>query len=262
MKFFLIFLAVSLLELPSAYSNSEIKEPVHYPDCIEPEYSPEYILEKVNQAWDISWERFYQPKTNQFYDYLTSYEKGKELAHLPTAEEVSRLYPNDGGFGTGMEDCMISAGVMLSMIVDQYDVTGNKHLRKSAKDVFSGIKLSATVHNVHGFLARGVSADADAAQLDLTMVTTDWRTGEGITWNGKYRRVWYNVRESGEAALAQLMAADFQPFGKDQKSLLLRAIIRLDYQKVSTCGIFYLQGAYWKAKRKEFLPKAQYHSLN
>jgi hypothetical protein len=66
---------------------------------------------------------------------LTSYEDGKELSHLPTAAEVERQYPNVYGYGTGMEDCMISAGVMLSMIVDRYTgeqlrfLAGRRHLR-------------------------------------------------------------------------------------------------------------------------------------
>lgn len=381
-------------------------------------------LDKINKAWEVTWERFYHPKTNQFYDYLISYEKGKELSHLPTAEEISRLYPNDCGYGTGMEDCMISAGVLLSMIVDKYDVTENDDLREYAHNVFKGIKLSATVHNIHGFLARGVcvedgkstyicssrdqythavhglwryyhsplsnsetrieigeilaaiadrmesfviptndysfmradgtpdvrgiskmwnvkgheaarlpmiyaaawdatgekkyyelyrnyiessveqsfniedgtptysflqmqcsfeilialeennelkdkmkeimkmtsdravnraiNAHNNASELDLTMLTTDWRDGKGLDPKEDYRKVWYNSRESGEAALAQLMCT-YKTIEEDQISLLLEAINRLDYNKVSSSGIFYLQGAYWKARKQQIL---------
>ena len=83
----------------------------------------------MDKAWDVSWQRFYLPKTQLFYDYLTSYEPGRELAHLPTADEVRRQYPNECGYGTGMEDCMISAGVMLSLIVDRYAVTQDESRR-------------------------------------------------------------------------------------------------------------------------------------
>ena len=34
-----------------------------------------------------------------------------------------------------------------------------------------------------------------------------------------------------------------------QKELLVKAIERLDYDRVSSNGIFYLQAAYWKARR-------------
>ena len=118
-----------------------------------------YIEDCVRQAWDVSWERFYHSKTNLFYDYLTIYESGKELSHLPTVNEVARLYPNINGYDTGMEDCMISAGIMLSMLIDQYAVTTNEKLRELAYSVFKGIQLCATVHGVPGFLARGVCVE-------------------------------------------------------------------------------------------------------
>lgn len=375
-------------------------------------------LEKsINNAWRVSWERFFHPETEMFYDYLSSYEKGKWLAHLPVAEEVKRQYPNFQGYDTGMEDCMISAGVMLTMIVDQYAVTKDEQLRRFAHAVFRGIKRCTTeagflarcvctedhqsiyinssrdqyTHAVHGlwyyfnsplcdtktrkeigillsayadrmirnvipendydFLradgtrdTRGISrmwnvqgheaarlpmiyaaawnatgnvtyyqlyrkyigpaidqsftipdktttygylqmvcslelleslekekglkekmrrvkqmiaercksrlvnADQKAPTLDLTVAGTDWRTGEGLKPQGAYRKVWYNIRESGEAALTQLMVQ-----GKNidpvQKELLVKAIERLDYDHVSSNGIFYLQAAYWKGRR-------------
>ena len=61
----------------------------------------------AEQAWEVTWSRFYLPRTHLFYDYLTSYEPGRGLAHLPTASEVARQVPNECGYGTGMEDGMI-----------------------------------------------------------------------------------------------------------------------------------------------------------
>jgi len=371
--------------------------------------------------WEVTWKRFYLPRTHLFYDYLTSYRPGRELAHLPTADEVRRQVPNECGYGTGMEDCMISAGVMLSLIVDRYAVTKDETLRQRALDVFAGIRLSATAHGVPGFLARGVcaedlkgiypnssrdqythavhglwhyyhsplcspqtrseigkilaavadrmtrnvtpqndydslradgtrdtrgisrmwnvkgheaarlpmiyaaawdatgkqqyrdlyrkylapaveqsqsvedwqptyawlqmqgslelllalerdpelkrkmrqimvsvagrcasrarSASKRAEGLDLTMLCSDWRTGEGLSSKGRYRKVWYCIRESGEAALAQLMVED-AAFPQEQRRLLVEAITRLDSERVSSNGIFYLQAAYWKDRRR------------
>ena len=378
------------------------------------------LAECMDQAWTVSWNRFYLPATNLFYDYLTSYQPGRELAHLPTAEEVRRQYPNECGYGTGMEDGMISAGVMLSLIVDRYAVTKDESLRDRANSVFQGIQLCATAHGVPGFLARAVCdedlksiyfnssrdqythavhglwlllhsplctpetkkaigeilsgiadrmtrnvipendydslradgtrdtrgisrmwnvkgheaarlpmiyaaawdatgrkeyfnlyrkylepavkqsfvveeqqptyallqmqvslelllsleedpdlkqqmrevmtmvsqrcadrarrADQAAPKLDLTVTCSDWRTGEGLRWKGQYRKVWYNIRESGEAALTQLVDQG-KAFPVEQQKLLSCAIKRLDYDRVSSCGIFYLQAAYWKACR-------------
>ncbi|MDR1201317.1 MAG: hypothetical protein LBL58_06775 [Tannerellaceae bacterium] len=110
----------------------------------------------INEAWEVAWERFYHPKTNLFYDYISSYEKGKELAHLPTLEEVSKQYPNPCGYGTGMEDCMIIGGVMLSTIVDMYEITKDDSLINPAINVFNGIKRCTTIPDNLGFVARGI----------------------------------------------------------------------------------------------------------
>ena len=114
------------------------------------------LSEKMESAWNVTWQRFYLPKTRLFYDYLSSYESGKELSHLPKAEEVMRQYPNRMGYDTGMENCMISAGVLMDMVVDRYAVTNDESLREKAFRIFEGIKLCATVHGIDGFLARGV----------------------------------------------------------------------------------------------------------
>jgi hypothetical protein len=376
--------------------------------------------EHMERAWKVSFERFYHPKTKLFYDYITSYEKNKWLAHLPTREEISRQYPNEYGYGTGMEDCMISAGVMLDLIADRYAVTGDRKLKQIARDVFEGVYRTATVHGINGFLPRGLSPEdaescyiassrdqythavhglwvyhrsplsegparkriarvltaiadrmkatviaennynalmADGRQdprgiqkmwevkaheaarlpmiyaaawivsgdekyyhyyreyiadavaqsfdiedqtptysllqmqscfellssiekdmtlkkqmddimgdvsrraaqrairanqiaktLDLTLLPSDWRTGEGIRTGSVAREVWYNPRESGEAAVTQLIGG-CGALDKVQREMLNTAILRIDYDRVATSGIFYLQGAYWKARR-------------
>lgn len=119
--------------------------------------SPTPALEKqMDQAWQVTWGRFFQKDVHTFMDYLSSYEPGKELAHLPTAEEVKRQYPNPCGYSTGMEDGMILGGAMLSLLSDRYAVTKEKDLRERAAEVFSGMRLSVTVHGVRGFVARNV----------------------------------------------------------------------------------------------------------
>ena len=117
------------------------------------------LQEKMDQAWQIAWSRFFQKDVQTFMDYLSSYEAGKELAHLPTAEEVARQYPNPCGYSTGMEDGMILGGAMLSLICDRFAVTGEKSLRVSAAQVFGGMHRCATVHGVRGFIARNVCVE-------------------------------------------------------------------------------------------------------
>ena len=92
----------------------------------------------MDQAWEMIWTRFYQPKIQTFADYLSSYEAGHEQNHLPTAEEVGRQYPNPCGYGTGMEDGMILGGAMLSILADRFAVTGEDALRAQSREVGRG----------------------------------------------------------------------------------------------------------------------------
>lgn len=117
------------------------------------------LEDKIDEAWQVTWTRFFQKDVQTFMDYLSSYEPGKELAHLPTAAEVKRQYPNPCGYSTGMEDGMILGGAMLSLLCDRYAVTHEDSLRDRAFQVFSGMRRCATVHGVPGFVARNVCVE-------------------------------------------------------------------------------------------------------
>ena len=111
---------------------------------------------QMDCAWQATWSRFYLPKVQTFGDYLSSYEEGREQAHLPTADEVKRQYPNPCGYSTGMEAGAILGGAMLSLLCDRFAVTHDESLRAKAASVFEGLRLCATVHGVRGFVARNV----------------------------------------------------------------------------------------------------------
>lgn len=121
------------------------------------------VATNIEQAWDMVWSRFYLPKVQTFGDYLSTYEKGKEQAHLPMADEVRRQYPNPCGYSTGMEDGAILGGAMLSVLCDRFEVTKDESLREKAASVFSGLKRCATAHGVKGFVARNVCPEDGAS---------------------------------------------------------------------------------------------------
>ena len=59
---------------------------------------PNFVHQQhADQAWDVVWSRFFHPDSQTFMDFLSSYEPGQGLAHLPTADEVARQYPNPCG---------------------------------------------------------------------------------------------------------------------------------------------------------------------
>ncbi|MDO5581483.1 MAG: sialidase family protein [Planctomycetia bacterium] len=117
----------------------------------------EKIAGKMEIGWKTAWTKFYSPKTHLFYDFIEDYRPGHELDHLPTKEELNRQYPNECGYGTAMEDCMISAGVLLPMVIDRYIVSADESMKKYAYEIFKGIESCATVHGSPGFIARGIS---------------------------------------------------------------------------------------------------------
>lgn len=121
------------------------------------------------KAWEMTWKRFFHPKTEIFYDYLSSFEPGKELAHLPTAEEVKRQYPNPCGYGTGMEDGMILGGAMLSVLVDRHAVTKEADLKEKALQVFRGVERCTTLPSAPGFVARAICpADGEGFYINTS----------------------------------------------------------------------------------------------
>lgn len=111
---------------------------------------------QIELATKMLWDRFYIPEVKTFADYISSYEPGKTLDHLPHTEEVQRQFPNPCGYSTGMEDGLILGGAILSTFVDQHIVTKDPEIASKAKAVFEGIYLCGTAHGVPGFMARNV----------------------------------------------------------------------------------------------------------
>lgn len=125
------------------------------------------LEDPMTQAWKVLWNRFFLKNVGTFGDYLSSYEPGQEQAHLPTAEEVQKQFPNPCGYSTGMEDGMILNGAMLSLLADRYEVTHEDSLRALAAQVFRGMHLCVSVHGVPGFVARNVCpADGQSVYLN------------------------------------------------------------------------------------------------
>ena len=115
------------------------------------------LHQKAGEAWRFAWQHLYDPGTSLFYDFVSSYDAKRRFAHLPTADEIARQYPNTNGWGTGMEDSAITAGVMMSMLCDRYQATGDAALREPAAKVFAGMVLCGTLSPARGLVLRSVS---------------------------------------------------------------------------------------------------------
>lgn len=117
-------------------------------------------MQKIMQdMWDFVFDVLFCEKTNLIYENRTTYEKDGNVCNLPTPEQISLQVPNPCSWGTGMEDGMINAGIMLDTVLCRYAVTGDMQMKDYAKKLYLGIKLCSEVSGVPGFLARSVSPE-------------------------------------------------------------------------------------------------------
>ena len=138
-------------------------------------FTAQQLLDKAQAAWARSWEWYFHPATGLFYDYLCSTEFADRFRYLPTPEEIARQCPNPNGWGTGMEDSSINAGVWMGMICDRFEVTGEAHLREAASRVYQGMALCATLSPSSGLVLRSVSpADAQSHFIESSRDQYTW----------------------------------------------------------------------------------------
>lgn len=101
--------------------------------------------------------RLFDTRTDLFYDFLVSDEPDALTCHLPSPALINLQIPNPCGWGTGMEDSMLSAGSALDAIVARHHMTGEEKLKSDASHVFAGMLRCADASRKPGFLPRSVS---------------------------------------------------------------------------------------------------------
>lgn len=106
--------------------------------------------ENAERLLDFCKRALFCERTAMLYDHAN-----KPASYFPTAEEIARVIPNPCGYGTGMEDCMISGGMVLDALCTLPDRTREEeaflHL------VLNGMLDNALAARPLGFLPRGRS---------------------------------------------------------------------------------------------------------
>ncbi|MCX7009635.1 MAG: hypothetical protein NTY53_20720 [Kiritimatiellaeota bacterium] len=136
------------------FQNTVSSDPGASPQVGAP--SDQQLRAKAEEAWRATWDRFFDERTHLFYDYVCSYDPAKRLAGLPTPAEAVQQNPNPNGWGTGMEDCAISGGLMLAMVCDRFAATGDAAMCPYAQKVFAGLKALVESSATEGFVCRGL----------------------------------------------------------------------------------------------------------
>ena len=168
----------------------------------------------MQNAWDFVWNRLFDGRTCMFYNYLVGSEPDAATGYLPGPELIRALVPNPGGYGTGMEDCMLNAGIMMDAVISRYEATGDESMRSYAAQIYRGMELDASVSPQKGFLPRGVSpVDCRSHYIDTSRDQyTNW------LW-GAYRLYYSELSDDRQkesirhclTAMAEKMEADVIP---------------------------------------------------
>ena len=138
-------------------------------------FSTQQLYDAAEAAWARSWDWYFHPATGLFYDYLCSTDHAERFRYLPTPEEIARQCPNPNGWGAGMEDSSINAGVWMGTICDRYAVTGEAHLREAATRVYEGMVLCGTLSPSAGLVLRSVSpVDATSHFMESSRDQYTW----------------------------------------------------------------------------------------
>ena len=88
--------------------------------------------------------------------------------HLPSVDEINRQIPNACGWGTGMEDSVLSAGSVIDAVVARYNVTKDQNLKPLADKIFDGM-MRCVIDLKDGFICRSVSpVDGKAFYYDTS----------------------------------------------------------------------------------------------
>lgn len=113
-------------------------------------------MNSIEKATRFIEKYFFNKKTCLIYDFRINKYKNAWY-HLPSPEKINNDDPNPCGWGTGMEDGVLSGGTALDALIADYNVTGDASLKAIADKLFKGMMLCADCGKTHGFIARAVS---------------------------------------------------------------------------------------------------------
>ena len=108
---------------------------------------------KIAQAFQYIEKTLISSKTNIIYDHNIH----KDPNEWPTPDECESSFPNPSGYGTGMEDGMISGGTMLDGCILLYKNAHDKKAADMARRIVSGMLGCAEAAKDEGFIPRALS---------------------------------------------------------------------------------------------------------
>jgi len=113
-------------------------------------------------------EGFGHANTKVCYHHRLNGSKGISVLSSPDeiAKRMARGKPMPYGYGSGIQDVALENGQFLFALCDAYDATRDDYLAETARGIFSGLKLVATVSPEPGFVPRGPHPDGKSYYPD------------------------------------------------------------------------------------------------
>ena len=108
------------------------------------------MTDNLRRGHDALWARFFCDETDLIYD-----RRMRVPDDFPTEEEIAREIPSAAGWGTGMEDCCLTAGFVLPALLRAHRVEGAEAWALKARKLFRGLVRLGTISGVPGYVARG-----------------------------------------------------------------------------------------------------------
>jgi hypothetical protein len=116
-------------------------------------------------------EGFGSTQTGLVYHHRLNGPQG--LGALESPDEIAlgrvRAQEMPYGYGSGIQDVALENGHLLFALCDAYDATRDEFLAGTARRIFEGMKLVATVSPVPGFVPRGPHPDGKSYYRDSSM---------------------------------------------------------------------------------------------
>ena len=113
-------------------------------------------------------EGFGSQSTHLCYHHRLSGPKGVAALSPPSdvARRIVRGKPMPYGYGSGIQDVPLENGHFLFALCEAHEATGDAYLAQTAREIFSGLKLVATVSPEPGFVPRGPHPDGKSYYPD------------------------------------------------------------------------------------------------
>lgn len=153
-------------------------------------------------------ENLFCPRTNLIHDH-----KFGDWRKLPKPEEIAALCPNPGGYGTGMEDCMINTGSLMDAMITRVKETRSEEDLAFLHALTDGLCRNAEAGK-DGFLPRGRSPwdgeshypDSSRDQYTLFLYALHLYLNSGFATTEEHRRIHDAVIHIAERAIRNVNA--------------------------------------------------------